>query len=241
MPAMPWPRPWASSPPWWCSPPAAAKPTISPLKGAPAERLIVSGVEHPSVIAAAKASGKAVDVIPVDGNGVVDLAALEKLLPGKPALVSVMLANNETGVIQPLREIAALAHAHGALLHTDAVQALGKIPVNFGLLGADLMTLSAHKLGGPMGAGALVIRDGLAMSPLIHGGGQELRRRAGSENLAAIAGFAAVSAEKLHHINALRNELETSLEAATIFGKSRPNACPTPPASPTPACRPKPC
>jgi cysteine desulfurase len=190
------------------------------LKGAPVERLIVSAVEHPSVIEAAKASGRPVAVIPVDGNGVVDLAALEKLLPGKPALVSVMLANNETGVIQPVREIATLAHAHGALLHTDAVQALGKIPVNFGLLGADLMTLSAHKLGGPTGAGALIIRDGLAMSPLIHGGGQELRRRAGTENLAAIAGFAAASAEKLNSISALRSQLDASLEPATVFGKA---------------------
>ena len=116
----------------------------------------------------------------------------------RKALVSVMLANNETGVIQPLREIVALAQAHGALVHTDAVQALGKIPVNFGLLGVDLMTLSAHKLGGPVGAGALVVRDGLALEPLIHGGGQELRRRAGTENLVAIAGFGAVANEKLN-------------------------------------------
>ncbi len=142
------------------------------------------------------------------------------LLPGPKALVSVMLANNETGVIQPIREIAGLAHAHGALVHTDAVQALGKIPVNFGLLGVDLMTVSAHKLGGPMGAGALVIRDGLAIAPLIHGGGQELRRRAGTENLASAAGFAAVAKEKLHNISTLRDTLETSLEGASIFGKN---------------------
>ena len=111
------------------------------LKGAPVERLLVSAVEHPSVLEAAKARGKPVDVIPVDGDGVVDLAALETLLKGPKALVSVMLANNETGVIQPVAEIVRLAQAHGALVHTDAVQALGKMPVNFGLLGVDLMTL----------------------------------------------------------------------------------------------------
>lgn len=190
------------------------------LKGAPVERLIVSAIEHPSVIEAAKASGKPVELIPVTVDGVVDFEALAKLLPGPKALVSVMLANNETGVIQPVREIAALAHAHGALLHTDAVQALGKIPVNFGLLGVDLMTLSAHKLGGPQGAGALVIRDGLAIGPLIHGGGQELRRRAGTENFVAAAGFAAAAGDKTHDIRGLRDTLETSLEGATIFGAS---------------------
>ena len=190
------------------------------LKGAAVERLIVSAIEHPSVLEAAKASGKAVEIIPAGGNGIVDLAALEKLLPGPRALVSVMLANNETGVIQPIREIAALAHAHGALVHTDAVQALGKIHVNFGLLGADLMTLSAHKFGGPLGAGALVIRDGLAITPLIHGGGQELRRRAGTENVTAAAGFAAVASEKLHNISILRDTLDTSLDGVTIFGKN---------------------
>ena len=110
------------------------------------------------------------------------------------------------------------AQAHGALVHTDAVQALGKIPVNFGLLGVDLMTLSAHKLGGPVGAGALVIRDGLAIEPLIHGGGQELRRRAGTENLLSAAGFAAVAAENFNFIKALRDELEAALEHAVIFG-----------------------
>ena len=117
------------------------------------------------------------------------------LLPGAPALISVMLANNETGVIQPVAEVGRLAQAHGALLHVDAVQGLGRIPVNFGILGADLMTLSAHKLGGPVGIGALVIRDGLPITPLIHGGGQELRRRAGTENIAGAAGFAAVVKE----------------------------------------------
>ena len=187
------------------------------LKGVAVERLIVSAIEHPSILEAARATGKPVHLVPVTAHGVIDLGALEALLPGPKALVSVMLANNESGVIQPVRDVVAMARAHGALVHTDAVQALGKIPVNFGLLGVDLMTLSAHKLGGPVGAGALVIRDGLAIEPLIHGGGQELRRRAGTENLLSAAGFAAVAAENMNFIKALRDELEATLEHAVIF------------------------
>jgi cysteine desulfurase len=188
------------------------------LKGAPVERLIVSAIEHPSVLEAARRSGRHVEILPVDGEGVVDLEGLERLLAtGPKALISVMLANNETGVIEPVREIVSLAHARGALVHSDAVQALGKIPVNFGLLGADLVSLSAHKLGGAAGAGALIVRDGLALDPLVHGGGQELRRRAGTENLAAIAGFAAVVQEKRLEIRALRDHLESGLEDAVFF------------------------
>lgn len=186
------------------------------LKGAGVERLMVSAVEHPSVLEAAKAQGKPVEIIPVDGNGVIDLGALERMLEGPKALVSVMLANNETGVIQPVADVVRLAEGH--LVHTDAVQALGKLPVNFGLLGVDMMTISAHKLGGPVGAGALIVRDGLALTPLIHGGGQELRRRAGTENLVALAGFGAVAQMKLGAVKALRDRLESALEGAVIFG-----------------------
>ena len=188
------------------------------IKGVAVARLIVSAIEHPSVVEAARATGKPVHVVPVTAYGVIDLGALEALLPGPKALVSVMLANNETGVIQPVRDVVALAKAHGALVHTDAVQGLGKIPVNFGLLGVDLMSLSAHKLGGPVGAGALVIRDGLVMEPLIHGGGQELRRRAGTENLVSAAGFAAVALENMNAVKTLCDELEAALEDAVIFG-----------------------
>ena len=187
------------------------------LKGAPVERLIVSAIEHPAVLEAARATGKAVEIIPVTYQGVIDLGALEEMLPGPRALVSVMLANNETGVIQPVADVVRLAQAHGALVHTDAVQALGKVPINFGLLGVDMMTLSAHKLGGPVGAGALVIRDGLAVEPLLHGGGQELRRRAGTENLAAIAGFAAVARAGMD-VKLLRDRLDAGLDGAVIFG-----------------------
>ena len=139
---------------------------------------------------------------------------------GPRALISVMLANNETGVIEPLREVAAIGRKHDALIHTDSVQAFGKIPVNFGILGVDLMSISAHKLGGPIGAGALIIRDGLAIESLIHGGGQELRRRAGTENAAAIAGFAAAAGEKLLEISHLRDRLESQLEDTVIIGSA---------------------
>jgi cysteine desulfurase len=189
------------------------------IKGAPVDRLLVSAIEHPAVLEAARASGKDVTLIPVDAHGVVDLNALAAALSGSKALISVMLANNETGVIQPIRDIVALAQTHGALVHTDAVQAFGKIPVNFGLLGVDMMTLSAHKAGGPQGAGALVVRDGLALDNLIHGGGQELRRRAGTENLAAIAGFGALAKETAFEINGLRDLIESSLEDIVVIGQ----------------------
>ena len=189
------------------------------LKGAPVERIIVSAIEHPSVLQAATASGKPVGIIPVDANGVIDLGALEELLHGPKALVSVMLANNETGVVQPANEVVRLAQAHGALVHSDAVQVLGKLPLNFGLLSVDFLTLSAHKSGGPFGIGAVVVRDGIALEPLIHGGGQELRRRAGTENLISIAGFGAVAGLK-QDVKALRDRLEASLDGAVIFGSA---------------------
>ena len=188
------------------------------LHGVVVDRVLVSAVEHPSVMAAAKASGKTVEVIPVDKFGRVELAALEKMLVGSKALVSVMIANNETGVIQPIHDIAALVHAAGSLLHVDAVQAVGKRQVNFGLLGVDLMTVAAHKVGGPTGIGALIIRDGSVVEPLLQGGGQELRRRAGTENLINIAGFAALADEAQLDTHDLNAKLEAALEGAAIFG-----------------------
>lgn len=188
------------------------------LRGVGAERILVSSIEHPSVLAAAKASGKTVELIPVTREGVVDLVALDNMLSGPNVLVSVMLANNETGVIQPIADIVRIAKAKRALVHVDAVQGFGKIPLNFGLLGCDLLTVAAHKVGGPVGIGALVVRDGLVVEPLIVGGGQELRRRAGTENLAAIAGFAAVAKENRLQTNVLRQQLEASLEGAIVVG-----------------------
>ncbi|MEL0013428.1 MAG: aminotransferase class V-fold PLP-dependent enzyme, partial [Alphaproteobacteria bacterium] len=159
-----------------------------------AERAFVSAVEHASVLDAVPD----VHIIPVDGNGVVYLPAVREILAGLDGtvVVSVMLANNETGVIQPVAQIAEIAHAAGAF-HCDAIQAVGKRPVKLCELGADLMSVSAHKLGGPQGIGALVVRDGLDPEPLIRGGGQERRRRAGTENVPGIVGFG-VAAQHAH-------------------------------------------
>ena len=191
------------------------------IKGAQVERIIISATEHSCVLEAAKATGKPVEIIPVSSDGIIDLEALEKSLSkdeGK-ALVSLMLANNETGTIQPVQQASEIAAQHGALIHTDAVQAFGKISVNFGLLGVDMMTLSAHKLGGPQGVGALILRDGVALDKYIHGGGQELGRRGGTENVAGITGFAAAAKvaigdmpEKQPEIRALRDLFETQLQ-----------------------------
>ena len=193
--------------------------------------LIVSAVEHPSVIAAARADGRFMAEIPVDRDGLVDLDRLAGLLAAakSPCLVSVMLANNETGVIQPIKAVAELVHAHEGFLHVDAVQAFGRIPVRFALLGADLLTLSAHKLGGPPGAGALVANDRLKLDSLIKGGGQEFGRRAGTENTAAIAGFAAamrdIDIKPLPNAN-LRDDLEKRFKAVApdmvVFGSAAP-------------------
>ena len=137
--------------------------------------VLVSAVEHDSVLAADPDAA----VLPVDADGVIDLDALRARLADVegPVIVSVMLANNETGVIQPVAEVSAIVREFGALLHCDAVQAAGKIAVDMEDLQADLLTVSAHKLGGPQGVGALVVRDGLGPEPLVRGGGQERRRR----------------------------------------------------------------
>lgn len=206
---------------------------ITALGGFAGRKLLVSAIEHSSVLSSLR-GGKVTeaiqrqedrtaspaarnDVIPVLPSGVVDRDALERMLAdGKPTLVSVMLANNETGVIQPIREVAAICKTHGALLHCDAVQALGKIPLDFGLLGCDLMTISAHKCGGPVGAAALVVKQNLPIAPLLTGGGQELGRRAGTENIAAIAGFAvAVERFDFSHMKKLEGwlgEMENTIQ-----------------------------
>jgi cysteine desulfurase len=160
--------------------------------------------------------------IPVDGNGVLDLAALERLLAGKPALVSVMFANNETGVIQPIAEVVRLARATGALVHCDAVQAAGKVPVDLHGLGVDYLSLSAHKLGGPTGVGALVVRSGAPFAADRVGGGQESWRRAGTENVAGIAGFGAAAEASREGLDpALRDGLEASLPGK-VHGAAAP-------------------
>lgn len=159
------------------------------------ERLLVGATEHPSVLAGGGFAVDETQTIPVDGDGIVDRQALRTMLArGGRALVSVMLANNETGAIQPVAEIAAIAHQAGAVVHCDAVQAAGRIPLDIKVLGVDVMTLSGHKIGGPQGAGAIVrASENVTFAPLLTGGGQERRTRAGTENVAAIAGFGAAA------------------------------------------------
>jgi cysteine desulfurase len=154
------------------------------------ERLIVCATEHPCVAEAATASGKPVRMLPVDREGVVDLNKLQQLLagPGR-AVVAIHHANNESGAIQPIAEAAKLVRAANGWLHVDAIQSAGKIPVSLQELGADSLTLSGHKLGGPQGVGALVLKDGREAVRMIHGAGQERGRRAGTENVPGIAGF----------------------------------------------------
>ncbi len=163
------------------------------------DRLLVAAIEHPSVLAGGRFAADTVEVLPVDATGRLDLDALERRLAasanaGERVLVSLMLANNETGVVQPVAEAARLVHAAGGYLHTDAIQAAGRITIDIEALGADFVTLSSHKIGGPQGAGAVVCRSAaVGFARLIAGGGQERRLRAGTENVAAIAGFGAAA------------------------------------------------
>jgi cysteine desulfurase len=167
------------------------------VSGACRGHLYVSAIEHPSVLDA-PALGS-VSVLPVDASGVVDIDNFELISRDavSGSMVSVMLANNETGVIQPIARIAEVAHRHGILVHCDAVQAAGKMPISMKNLGVDLLTLSAHKIGGPQGVGALVVGHGIELKPLIKGGGQERGRRAGTENVAGIAGFGTAAREAM--------------------------------------------
>lgn len=200
------------------------------LTGTGRARIVVSAGEHDSVLNAVPVAAR----VPLTCDGLVEPAALDAVLgeAGSPALVSIMLANNETGVIQPVAALAAVARAHGALVHCDAVQAAGKIPLDLTALGVDLLSLSAHKLGGPQGVGALVMAADLELAPLLRGGGQERRRRAGTENLPGIAGFgaaaeaAAAALDKAAGLAELRDELERRLRRRApeirIFGLAAP-------------------
>lgn len=201
----------------------------------PDEQILVSAIEHPSVLEAAPSAPR----IPVTRDGMVDLNALETLLKDKKtSLVSVMLVNNETGVIQPIKEISNLIHKHGALLHCDGVQASGRIEINIAEMGIDFLTLSAHKLGGPQGVGALCLGLCGITPVLLYGGGQEKLARAGTENVAGIAGFgkaAALAHENLPayatRMKTLLSPLESELSKInnlTIWGKDverTPNTC----------------
>ena len=191
---------------------ANASALMPGLRGAagPLQRLLMSAVEHPSVIAGGRVPPEAVSKIAVTPSGVVDLDDLRAALAsGPPALVSIMVANNETGAVQPVGEAAQIVHEAGGLLHTDAIQALGKIPLDIKALGADLLTVSAHKIGGPKGVGALVLGEGLSgLEPLLRGGGQERGHRAGTENVVGIAGFGAAARAAVGALEAERPRQE---------------------------------
>jgi cysteine desulfurase len=200
------------------------------------DRLLLSSIEHASVRSGGRFRPDQVQDISVTERGIVDIAALRAQVAAlgdrkNGFLVSVMHANNETGVVQPIREIADIVHAAGGLLHVDAVQSAGKIPCDMVALGADLLSLSAHKIGGPKGVGALVkARDELHVAPLLSGGGQERGTRAGTENVGGIAGFGAAAAAALRELPAFgalierRAELERAFTAmhrdTVIFGAS---------------------
>jgi cysteine desulfurase len=186
--------------------------------------LVASAIEHEAVLNTLKAltrRGWRVTLVPVDQAGVVSPDRVREVLTDDTAIVSVMHANNEIGTIQPISEIAAMARERGALFHTDAVQSVGKIPVNVRALGVDLLALSAHKFNGPKGAGVLYVRRGTRMQPILTGGKHERNRRAGTENVPAIAGMgvaARQAAQKLGseavRVGALRDRLETGILAA---------------------------
>jgi cysteine desulfurase len=183
-------------------------------------RIVVSAVEHHAVLDAAEwlreHQGAVVDLAPVDGNGRVDTDALAELLVGRDdvALVSVMWANNEVGTVQPIREVAALAARAGVPFHCDAVQAVGQVPVDFAAAGVDVLTVSAHKIGGPVGVGALIMRRGVELTALTHGGGQERGVRSGTVDVASARAFAvaaqfAVKEQQAHaqRVGDLRDDL----------------------------------
>ncbi|HEX7205768.1 MAG TPA: cysteine desulfurase family protein [Xanthobacteraceae bacterium] len=211
----------------------ALTPASGPDGKAP-DRLLISALEHPSVLAGGRFAAAAVQRVPATGDGRIDLAALADALAaleGCRALVSLMLANNETGVVQPVSEAARLTHEAGGVLHVDAVQAAGRIPCDINAIGADLLTLSGHKIGALKGVGAVVRRDAAVPfpAPLIRGGGQERGARAGTENVAGIAAFGAAAAAALVDLGAeagdmraLRDRFEAGLRSASpdivVFG-----------------------
>ena len=213
------------------------------LAGAGRRRVLISSIEHESVQRAVPEA----DIVPVDGEGVLDLAALERKLAasGEPALVSVMFANNETGVLQPMADVVRIARKAGALVHCDAVQAAGKVPVDLHGIGVDYLSLAAHKLGGPTGVGALIVRADAPFVPNRFGGGQETNRRAGTENLSRHRGLRRRSRSAHGGLDARRCAIGAKRHCwpsrpARGCSARAPSGCPTRPASPCRACRPRP-
>lgn len=199
------------------------------------KRVLTSAIEHPAVLASAPHA----DRIPVTKDGVIDMAAYRELLSDhKPALVALMLVNSETGVIQPVAEAARLAHDHGALFFVDAVQGAGRLDISIDTLGADFMALSAHKMAGPQGVGALITKNGIETPKFMLGGGQEKNCRAGTHNTAGIAGMglaAKIAKENIEHygdLTKLRDDMEARMRTfsnkLTIYGEAAPrvgNTC----------------
>ncbi|MEA2891397.1 MAG: cysteine desulfurase [Bradyrhizobium sp.] len=212
----------------------ALTPGLRRNSALPINRLVVSAIEHASVLAGGRFPPEAIEILGVSRSGVVDLDHLREILAdGAPALVSVMAANNETGALQPVAEIADIVQGTGGLLHVDAVQAIGKIPLFINEIGVDLISVSAHKMGGPKGVGALVLADGLnGPDAAIRGGGQEKGRRAGTENVPGIVGFGAAVKAAMASLNGdmgrvenLRKRLETGLRqtpGAFVFSEGTP-------------------
>jgi len=213
----------------------ATEATNTMLSGYKDKKTLISSIEHPAV----KDSLPSAIYISATKNGLIDLDNYkEKLEKEKPALVSVVLVNSETGVIQPIKEMATMAHQHGALFHTEVVQAAGRINISMDDLGVDAMSLSAHKFSGPQGVGALVVRKGLDAPKFMRGGGQEKNCRGGTHNTAGIAGMG-LAAEIAHkemddfqkRIQTLRDDLETKIKAVTskavIYGEKVPRVCNT--------------
>jgi cysteine desulfurase len=212
----------------------ALTPGLRRNSGLPINRLVVAAIEHASVLTGGRFPREAIEKLGVTRSGVVDLDHLREILAdGPPALVSVMAANNETGVLQPVAEVADIVHGAGGLLHVDAVQTFGKISFDIKVMKSDLISISAHKIGGPKGIGALVLAEGLTgLEALIRGGGQEQGRRAGTENVLGIAGFgAAVKAAMasldgdMDRVENLRKRLEIGLRQTRgvfVFSENTP-------------------
>ena len=212
----------------------ALTPGLRRGAGQKVERLLVSAIEHTSVLVGGRFPSAAIGTIKVTAAGLVDLDQLRaQLAEGPPALVSVMLANNETGAVQPVAEVARIVHAAGGLLHGDAIQAFAKIPFDISSMGADLVTLSAHKIGGPKGVGAVVLAEDVqGLEPLLRGGGQELGRRAGTENVGGISAFGAATKAAMavlepdaSRLRGLRDMLEVGLKQTPgmiVFSEAAP-------------------
>ena len=183
----------------------------------PSSQIITSSIEHDAILEPCKKlnlNGFHVDYLPVDNFGMIDTSDLQNIISEKTSLVSVMFGNNEVGTIQPIAKIAKICHENKVLFHTDAVQAVGKLPVDVKELGIDLLSISSHKLHGPKGIGALYIKDGVKIDPIILGGGQEFRLRSGTENVASIVGFGQaceIAQNNLSENNSFVKKLQTLL------------------------------